>query len=151
MFSLLTDTMSLNLPVNTLTLERGDTGLGFNIRGGTDIPHVPGDCGIFVTRLKEEGAAFKDGRLKEGDKILEVNGKNIENVTHNEAVQIFITAGNIVEMKVQHGAYGELMKRLRSSQDDTGSGGIVKIAVLLSILAAAGIGVFLYMRQQQQT
>jgi C-terminal processing protease CtpA/Prc len=48
------------------------TGLGFNIRGGTDIPHVPGDTGIFVTRLKEDGAAFKDGRLKEGDKILEV-------------------------------------------------------------------------------
>ena len=48
------------------------TGLGFNIRGGIDIPHLPGDPGIFVTKLKENGAAYKDGRLKEGDKIIEV-------------------------------------------------------------------------------
>ena len=48
------------------------TGLGFNIRGGVDIPHVNGDTGIFVTKIRENGAAFKDGRLKEGDKILEV-------------------------------------------------------------------------------
>ncbi|KAL8617604.1 hypothetical protein ACOMHN_033150 [Nucella lapillus] len=143
--------MSLNIPVNTLTLERGDTGLGFNIRGGTDIPHVPGDSGIYVTRLKEEGAAFKDGRLKEGDKILEVNGKSIENVTHNEAVQIFITAGNVVEMKVQHGAYGKIMKRLRASQENGGKSGGLKVAAVLSLLAVAGIGVFLYMRHQQQT
>lgn len=36
-----------------------------------DIPHVNGDTGIFVTKIRENGAAFKDGRLKEGDKILE--------------------------------------------------------------------------------
>lgn len=48
------------------------SGLGFNIRGGIDLPHAPNDTGIFVTRIKEDGAAFKDRRLKEGDKILEV-------------------------------------------------------------------------------
>ena len=48
------------------------SGLGFNIRGGTDIPHFKEDTGIFVTKLKEAGAAFRDKRLKEGDKILEV-------------------------------------------------------------------------------
>lgn len=49
------------------------TGLGFNIRGGVDIPYVQGDSGIFVTKIREDGAAFLDGRLREGDKILEVN------------------------------------------------------------------------------
>ena len=48
------------------------SGLGFNIRGGTDIPHFREDTGIFVTKLKEAGAAYKDKRIKEGDKILEV-------------------------------------------------------------------------------
>ncbi|XP_076463863.1 synaptojanin-2-binding protein-like [Babylonia areolata] len=141
--------MSLNLPVSELTLERGDSGLGFNIRGGIDIPHVPGDSGIFVTRLKEDGAAFKDGRLKEGDKILEVNGKNIERVTHNEAVQIFITAGNTVRMKVQHGAYAELMKNMQPKQADDNKN--VKLIVLaLSILAVAGLGAFILHRQQAE-
>lgn len=47
-------------------------GLGFNIRGGTDNIHVGSDPGIFVTTIKPSGAAAKDGRLKPGDKILEV-------------------------------------------------------------------------------
>ena len=49
------------------------SGLGFNIRGGVDNPHIPGDSGIFVTKVRENGAAFIDGRLKEGDKILSVS------------------------------------------------------------------------------
>ena len=47
-------------------------GLGFNIRGGVDIPFVENDSGIFVTKIREDGAAYLDGRLREGDKILEV-------------------------------------------------------------------------------
>lgn len=48
------------------------TGLGFNIRGGTDNVHIGRDSGIFVTTVKPNGAAAKDGRLQPGDKILEV-------------------------------------------------------------------------------
>ena len=47
-------------------------GLGFNIRGGIDNHHVEGDSGIFVTTVRVDGAAAKDGRLAPGDKILEV-------------------------------------------------------------------------------
>ena len=48
-------------------------GLGFNIRGGVDMPHIPEDVGIFVTKIREVGAAALDGRLAEGDKILKVS------------------------------------------------------------------------------
>ena len=48
------------------------SGLGFNIQGGTDSPYLREDEGIFVVKIREKGAAAKDGRLKEGDKILEV-------------------------------------------------------------------------------
>lgn len=47
-------------------------GLGFNIVGGTDQQYVSDDSGIFVSRIKENGAAALDGRLQEGDKILSV-------------------------------------------------------------------------------
>ncbi|XP_041354039.1 LOW QUALITY PROTEIN: synaptojanin-2-binding protein-like [Gigantopelta aegis] len=104
--------MSLDLPVTEIRLDRGDTGLGFNIRGGIDIPHLPGDPGIFVTKLKENGAAFRDGRLKEGDKIVEINGKNIERVTHNEAVQLFLQSGNVVDLKVQCGAEAAILAKI---------------------------------------
>ncbi len=49
------------------------TGLGFTIQGGTDVLYVGNDTGIFVTSVKPSGAAARDGRLKEGDKILEVS------------------------------------------------------------------------------
>ena len=47
-------------------------GLGFTIRGGTDHVHIPGEDGVFVTSIKPNGAAARDGRLQQGDKILEV-------------------------------------------------------------------------------
>ena len=48
----------------TIVLDKGQKGLGFHIRGGYDNQHIPGDTGIFVTRLKEGAAAHTDGRLK---------------------------------------------------------------------------------------
>lgn len=39
----------------------------------------------------------------------QVNGKNLENLPHNEAVKIFLSAGNVVKLKVQHGALDKLM------------------------------------------
>lgn len=47
-------------------------GLGFNIVGGVDQQYVVNDSGIYVSKIKEDGAAGLDGRLQEGDKILEV-------------------------------------------------------------------------------
>jgi len=126
------------LATTEITLHRGETGLGFNIRGGTDIPHFKEDTGIFVTRLKEAGAAFKDKRLKEGDKIVEVNGVNLQSVTHNEAVQTFITAGETVHMKVQHGAEAYVLAELEARK--RGSSGKIILLLLVGVAAAAGIG-----------
>ncbi|XP_029092552.1 synaptojanin-2-binding protein isoform X3 [Monodon monoceros] len=57
-----------------INLTRGPSGLGFNIVGGTDQQYVSNDSGIFVSRIKENGAAALDGRLQEGDKILSQRG-----------------------------------------------------------------------------
>ncbi|XP_021102803.1 synaptojanin-2-binding protein isoform X2 [Heterocephalus glaber] len=56
-----------------INLTRGPSGLGFNIVGGTDQQYVSNDSGIYVSSIKENGAAAQDGRLQEGDKILSVN------------------------------------------------------------------------------
>lgn len=47
-------------------------GLGFNIVGGVDQQYVYNDSGIYVSKIKEDGAAAQDGRLQEGDKIISV-------------------------------------------------------------------------------
>lgn len=84
----------------TLTLERGNKGLGFNIKGGSDAPYITGDSGVFISKIKKEGAAASDGRLKVGDRIIEVNGKNLENVQHSVAVDTFLNAGQVVTITV---------------------------------------------------
>lgn len=48
-------------------------GLGFNIVGGTDQQYISNDSSIYVSRIKKDGAAYLDGRLQEGDKILAVS------------------------------------------------------------------------------
>ncbi|XP_060597806.1 LOW QUALITY PROTEIN: synaptojanin-2-binding protein-like [Ruditapes philippinarum] len=99
-------------------------GLGFNIRGGVDNPHIPGDSGIFVTKVRENGAAFVDGRLKEGDKILSINGKSLISVTHEDAVQCFTRAKDEVVLRVQHGAQAKILKkRSQEKQAESGSPG----------------------------
>uniref|UniRef100_A0A6I8PMP4 Synaptojanin-2-binding protein n=1 Tax=Ornithorhynchus anatinus TaxID=9258 RepID=A0A6I8PMP4_ORNAN len=82
-------------------LTRGPAGLGFNIVGGTDQQFMPSDSGIFVSRIKENGAAALDGRLQEGDKVLAVNGKDLKNLLHQDAVDLFRNAGYAVSLKVQ--------------------------------------------------
>ncbi|MBN3305071.1 SYJ2B protein, partial [Amia calva] len=77
------------------------SGLGFNIVGGTDQQYMHNDSSIYVSRIKENGAAALDGRLREGDKILEINGNKLENLGHHQAVELFRTAGEDVELRVQ--------------------------------------------------
>ncbi|XP_040055896.1 synaptojanin-2-binding protein [Gasterosteus aculeatus] len=83
-----------------IKLKRGSAGLGFNIVGGVDQQYVVNDNGIYVSKLKEDGAAALDGRLQEGDKILAINGVALENLTHRATVDLFRTAGEHVELRV---------------------------------------------------
>ncbi|KAK7904555.1 hypothetical protein WMY93_017162 [Mugilogobius chulae] len=83
-----------------IKLKRGPAGLGFNIVGGVDQQYVVNDSGIYVSKIKEDGSAAEDGRLQEGDKILAINGSNLENLRHREVVDLFRKAGNDVELKV---------------------------------------------------
>ncbi|XP_004397673.1 PREDICTED: cytochrome c oxidase assembly protein COX16 homolog, mitochondrial-like isoform 2 [Odobenus rosmarus divergens] len=85
-----------------INLTRGPSGLGFNIVGGTDQQYVSNDSGIYVSRIKENGAAALDGRLQEGDKILSVNGQDLRNLLHRDAVDLFRNAGYAVSLRVQH-------------------------------------------------
>ena len=50
-----------------ITLERGNSGLGFSIAGGTDNPHIGDDPSIFITKIIPGGAAAQDGRLRWGE------------------------------------------------------------------------------------
>uniref|UniRef100_A0A8C3LAL1 Disks large homolog 1 n=1 Tax=Chrysolophus pictus TaxID=9089 RepID=A0A8C3LAL1_CHRPC len=84
-----------------ITLERGNSGLGFSIAGGTDNPHIGDDSGIFITKIIAGGAAAQDGRLRVNDCILRVNEVDVRDVTHSKAVEALKEAGSIVRLYVK--------------------------------------------------
>eukprot|EP00794_Sanderia_malayensis_P019853 gene19855-21795_t len=56
--------------------------------------------GVLISAVSPKGAAGKDGRLKCGDQIVSVNGKDLECCSHEEAVQLLRLAKNPVRLTV---------------------------------------------------
>uniref|UniRef100_A0AAY4EZV9 Protein tyrosine phosphatase non-receptor type 13 n=1 Tax=Denticeps clupeoides TaxID=299321 RepID=A0AAY4EZV9_9TELE len=59
--------------------------------------------GIYVKGLIPKGAAELDGRIKKGDRVVAVNGKSLEGVTHNQAVEALRDTGQIVHLLLERG------------------------------------------------
>ncbi|XP_068632911.1 disks large 1 tumor suppressor protein isoform X3 [Battus philenor] len=86
-----------------IELVKGGSGLGFSIAGGVGNQHIPGDNGIYVTKIMSGGAAHRDGRLRVGDKLLMVKNTskgdvNLDNVTHEDAVSALKASGERVQL-----------------------------------------------------
>ncbi|XP_034672018.1 disks large 1 tumor suppressor protein isoform X19 [Drosophila subobscura] len=84
-----------------IQLERGNSGLGFSIAGGTDNPHIGTDTSIYITKLISGGAAAADGRLSINDIIVSVNDVSVVDVPHASAVEALKKAGNAVKLHVK--------------------------------------------------
>ncbi|XP_054623826.1 discs large homolog 1-like protein isoform X5 [Dunckerocampus dactyliophorus] len=84
-----------------ITLERGNSGLGFSIAGGIDNPHIGEDPSIFITKVIPGGAAAQEGRLRVNDVILRVNEVDVRDVTHSRAVEALKEAGSLVRLYVR--------------------------------------------------
>ncbi|KAJ3613001.1 hypothetical protein NHX12_019258 [Muraenolepis orangiensis] len=134
-------------PAVDIRLKRGPSGLGFNIVGGMDQQYVVNDNGIYVCKIKENGAAALDGRLEEGDKIL-INGNKLEDQTHGAAVDLFRTAGEDILLCIQkkHPPH----RNGPSSPEGGGDSSVPRLGLLVGVLGAAALLALLYVRFQPQ-
>uniref|UniRef100_I3JL04 Multiple PDZ domain protein n=1 Tax=Oreochromis niloticus TaxID=8128 RepID=I3JL04_ORENI len=57
--------------------------------------------GIFIKHILEDSPAGQNGTLKTGDRIVEVDGVNLRDASHEEAVEAIRRAGNPVSFLVQ--------------------------------------------------
>uniref|UniRef100_A0A8D0CZD5 Discs large MAGUK scaffold protein 1 n=1 Tax=Sander lucioperca TaxID=283035 RepID=A0A8D0CZD5_SANLU len=86
----------VNREPRRLVLQRGSTGLGFNIVGGED-----GE-GIFISFILAGGPADLCGELQKGDRILSVNGVDLSSATHEQAAAALKNAGQTVTIVAQY-------------------------------------------------
>uniref|UniRef100_A0AAQ4Q888 Multiple PDZ domain crumbs cell polarity complex component n=1 Tax=Gasterosteus aculeatus aculeatus TaxID=481459 RepID=A0AAQ4Q888_GASAC len=70
--------------------------------------------GIFIKHILEDSPAGQNGTLKTGDRIVEVDGADLRDATHEEAVEAIRRAGNPVSFLVQ-----SIIHRPRSSLTDS--------------------------------
>nr|XP_029711884.1 protein lap4-like isoform X22 [Aedes albopictus] len=81
--------------------------LGMHIKGGLNgqrgNPLDQADEGVFISKINSSGAAKRDGRLRVGQRILEVNGISLLGATHQEAVNALRASGGTLHLVVCKG------------------------------------------------
>ncbi|XP_028624674.1 gamma-2-syntrophin isoform X1 [Grammomys surdaster] len=82
----------------TVTLRRQPVGgLGLSIKGGAE-HGVP----VVISKIFKDQAADQTEMLFIGDAVLQVNGINVENATHEEVVHLLRNAGDDVTITVEY-------------------------------------------------
>ena len=102
-----------------LTKRKGSFGL--NVTGGVNTTVKHG--GIYVKTLIANGAAEINGTINKGDRILEINGKRLVDVTHRQAVEIINDAPKTCMLIIQRGVSLSSRSSRKSSRSSPGSVG----------------------------
>ncbi|XP_030816068.1 membrane-associated guanylate kinase, WW and PDZ domain-containing protein 2 isoform X4 [Camarhynchus parvulus] len=82
----------------TVDLEKGAKGFGFSIRGGREYK-----MDLYVLRLAEDGPAVRNGRMRVGDQIIEINGESTRDMTHARAIELIKSGGRRVRLLLKRG------------------------------------------------
>uniref|UniRef100_A0AAR2JBD0 Protein scribble homolog n=1 Tax=Pygocentrus nattereri TaxID=42514 RepID=A0AAR2JBD0_PYGNA len=83
-------------------LVRNDKGLGFSIAGGKgSTPYRTGDTGIFISRIAEGGAAHRDNILHVGDRVISINGVDMTEARHDQAVALLTGTSPTITLLVE--------------------------------------------------
>ncbi|CAH0583088.1 unnamed protein product [Chrysodeixis includens] len=103
------------------TLIRDGAGLGFSIAGGKGSPPYRDDSdAIYISRISPQGAAAKDGKMLVGDKVVSINGVDMESAPHEAAVSLLTGHERFVRLVLQRTItteQGELLPRKSTSEE----------------------------------
>ncbi|XP_063063853.1 membrane-associated guanylate kinase, WW and PDZ domain-containing protein 3 [Engraulis encrasicolus] len=82
----------------SVDLERGPTGFGFSLRGGSEY-----NMGLYVLGLMEGGPASRSHRIQVSDQLVEINGESTTGMSHGQAVERIRTAGHHIRLVLKKG------------------------------------------------
>ncbi|XP_048867126.1 partitioning defective 3 homolog isoform X2 [Brienomyrus brachyistius] len=100
-------------------LKKGPEGLGFSITS-RDVP-LGGSAPIYVKNILPRGAAIQDGRLKAGDRLLEVNGVDVNGRTQEQIVGLLRATplgGSVTLVVLRQEQEDAVQPREGKSEDD---------------------------------
>ncbi|EDO33706.1 predicted protein [Nematostella vectensis] len=107
--------------VETVVLNKpGQGGLGFSVVGLKS--ENRGELGIFIQEIQEEGVAGRDGRLRESDQILSIDGQQLDSgISHEEAIVLLQKTRGEVELIVARGG----IPRTGTSRTTSGASSVI--------------------------
>ncbi|XP_061745044.1 membrane-associated guanylate kinase, WW and PDZ domain-containing protein 2 isoform X1 [Nerophis ophidion] len=82
----------------TVDLERGPTGFGFSLRGGSEY-----NMGLYVLGLMEGGPAERSNKMQVSDQLVEINGNSAVGMTHSQAVEQIRRGGHGIHLVLKKG------------------------------------------------
>uniref|UniRef100_A0A8C2PUV8 Par-3 family cell polarity regulator alpha, b n=1 Tax=Cyprinus carpio TaxID=7962 RepID=A0A8C2PUV8_CYPCA len=129
-----------------IQLRKGPEGLGFSITS-RDVP-LGGSAPIYVKNILPRGAAIQDGRLKAGDRLLEVNGVDLNGRGQEEVVSLLRATpmGGTVTLLVLRQEEAFLPREMKVEDEELvltpdGTREFLTLEVPLSDSGSAGLGV----------
>uniref|UniRef100_A0A8C0KME5 Discs large MAGUK scaffold protein 5 n=1 Tax=Canis lupus dingo TaxID=286419 RepID=A0A8C0KME5_CANLU len=97
------DTDSMEWETEVVEFERETDidlkALGFDMAEGVNEPCLPGDCGIFVTKVDKGSIA--DGRLRVNDWLLRINDVDLINKDKKQAIKALLNGEGAINMVVR--------------------------------------------------
>ncbi|XP_066500148.1 membrane-associated guanylate kinase, WW and PDZ domain-containing protein 3 [Hoplias malabaricus] len=82
----------------SVDLERGPTGFGFSLRGGSEY-----NMGLYVLGLMEGGPASRSRKIQVSDQLVEINGNSTAGMSHSQAVEQIRTSGQRIHLVLKKG------------------------------------------------
>uniref|UniRef100_A0A8D0BZH1 Partitioning defective 3 homolog n=1 Tax=Salvator merianae TaxID=96440 RepID=A0A8D0BZH1_SALMN len=129
-----------------IQLRKGTEGLGFSITS-RDVP-IGGSAPIYVKNILPRGAAIQDGRLKAGDRLIEVNGVDLTGKTQEEVVSLLRSTkmGGTVSLLIFRQEDTFHPRELKAEEEDLvltpdGTREFLTFEVPLNDSGSAGLGV----------
>ncbi|XP_057218157.1 membrane-associated guanylate kinase, WW and PDZ domain-containing protein 1b isoform X1 [Triplophysa rosa] len=93
-----TQTSNQDAEFYSVDLERDNKGFGFSLRGGREY-----NMDLYVLRLAEDGAAVRNGKMRVGDEILDINGESTKGMKHARAIELIKNGGRNVHLVLRRG------------------------------------------------
>ncbi|XP_047142162.1 tyrosine-protein phosphatase non-receptor type 13 isoform X1 [Hydra vulgaris] len=85
----------------TVELHKKNNGYGLNLTGGPEID------GVYVKQVQKDSAADQDGRIRKGDRLITINGRNVESSTRQKCTEMLKLTQDIAVLLMERCVVGE--------------------------------------------